>query len=677
MTRQTATCARYLTPITSPSSRLLQRKCTCGQHMVAGEMCGDCQKGQLKLQRRAISEVDPAEVLPILHKVISQYPNQNLNPVTCTYIESRFRKDFSEVRSPTDVQEAESIQPDRVLVQKSLLGGHGFENLEIASRERFGIQAKLEIGQPNDKYEQEADRVADQVMRMPEPPTTRKTSNVVEASQLSRMSLAERAVLQHQSTEVEEVEENLEETTLQKKPVASSITPLVQRQVELPEKETFDVPHVVYEVLRSPGQPLKRPIRRFMESRFGQDFSQVRVHTTSKAATSARVLHANSFTVGRNIVFGAGQYSPETSSGRRLLAHELTHVIQQTGKIQPQIRDSQLRQPSMLILQRDEPERDESESSSPDLYDLVAQDLGKKDYADYLATSLKQTTFLGRSVAGIHQQLVDKLKEAEPKIQATLGQSYKITINSTLREKTSSMHAFGMAIDFDVLRNPYILNEAGESKLDEQLISAYDSIAYLILNRSSVIRDLKSGRRAFQEGEPNPVSNAYDQLLEESNAMKQYFEMMDDQVKLEDFLKNNWNRLNVRFWGPMEWPFNEGIPFSERLRRGVVESQAQIKRVYMILGGKDAQKRARPVASGGDRPFAPTSGGGSSGKGDPKTGFLNIPKEVVIALTDSGLAWGAIDLNGVSGDIQHFDTRLSGEGSKVYQLIQKYKRRKQ
>ncbi len=90
-------------------------------------------------------------------------------------------------------------------------------------------------------------------------------------------------------------------------------------------------PPIVHEVLRSPGQPLDSATRAFMEPRFGHDFSQVRVHTDALATESARAVHALAFTVAPHLVFDAGQYAPQTSNGRRLLAHELTHVIQQRG----------------------------------------------------------------------------------------------------------------------------------------------------------------------------------------------------------------------------------------------------------------------------------------------------------------------------------------------------------
>jgi outer membrane protein OmpA-like peptidoglycan-associated protein len=92
-----------------------------------------------------------------------------------------------------------------------------------------------------------------------------------------------------------------------------------------------EVPPIVHEVLRSPGQPLDPATRAFMEPRFGHDFNQVRVHTDAPAAESARAVDALAYTVGEHVVFGAGRYAPEAYGGRKLIAHELTHTIQQRG----------------------------------------------------------------------------------------------------------------------------------------------------------------------------------------------------------------------------------------------------------------------------------------------------------------------------------------------------------
>jgi hypothetical protein len=103
-----------------------------------------------------------------------------------------------------------------------------------------------------------------------------------------------------------------------------------------------EVPPIVHEVLRSPGQPLNPATRAYFESRFGQDFSQVRIHTDATAAESAWAVNALAYTVGRDVVFGSGQYVPATNDGRRLLAHELTHVVQQGGNAQTLQQDSKL-----------------------------------------------------------------------------------------------------------------------------------------------------------------------------------------------------------------------------------------------------------------------------------------------------------------------------------------------
>ena len=103
----------------------------------------------------------------------------------------------------------------------------------------------------------------------------------------------------------------------------------LQRSASGGARVSSGVPPIVHEVLRSPGQPLDRGTRAFMEPRFGQDFSHVRVHADSKAAESARAVSALAYTVGSDLVFGTAQYAPQSAGGIRLLAHELAHVVQQ------------------------------------------------------------------------------------------------------------------------------------------------------------------------------------------------------------------------------------------------------------------------------------------------------------------------------------------------------------
>jgi ribosomal protein S15P/S13E len=165
---------------------------------------------------------------------------------------------------------------------------------------RLSVQRKLTVGRTDDPLEHEADRVADQVMRMPDPAPTIGPAPL----QISR-----------ECADCEKEDEDKEK--LQMKPAAAS------------QPQTGEAPGIVHNVLRSAGQPLDPASRAYFEPRFGHDFSGVRVHTDGRAAESAVSIGASAYTAGSNIAFAEGRYSPATSPGRRLLAHELTHVVQQ------------------------------------------------------------------------------------------------------------------------------------------------------------------------------------------------------------------------------------------------------------------------------------------------------------------------------------------------------------
>jgi len=200
------------------------------------------------------------------------------------------------------------------------------------------IQAKLTVGPAHDESEREADRVADEVMRMPEPmaavsvqrapPTIQRLCHECEEEkeeELKRSPIAS----QRMCTECEE-EVQRESALVQRK--CSECEELHRQHAtvrsEAPSADP-SAPPIVSAVLRSPGASMDHPIRTFMEDRFGTDFSSVRIHTDATAAESARAVNARAYTVGSNVAFGAGQYAPDSTVGRRLLAHELTHVIQQ------------------------------------------------------------------------------------------------------------------------------------------------------------------------------------------------------------------------------------------------------------------------------------------------------------------------------------------------------------
>ncbi|HET7835435.1 MAG TPA: DUF4157 domain-containing protein [Variovorax sp.] len=141
------------------------------------------------------------------------------------------------------------------------------------------LQAKLEISEPGDVCEQEADRIASQAVR-----------------------------------------------------ADGGAAPLAIRPYSSrTDGASEQVPASVMQTLASAGRPLEPEVRRDMEHRFGYDFARVRVHSDALATVSAREVHAHAYTVGRDVVFNEGRYSPGTREGRQLIAHELTHVVQQNA----------------------------------------------------------------------------------------------------------------------------------------------------------------------------------------------------------------------------------------------------------------------------------------------------------------------------------------------------------
>jgi LAS superfamily LD-carboxypeptidase LdcB len=227
----------------------LQRKCACGQHTIAGAECEECcQKREATLQRTAVSSALVNALPPVVHEALSS-PGQPLDGATREFMEPRFGYDFSSVLVNTNAPKI--------------------------------IQTKLAVNEPGDEDEQEADRIAETVMRMPDSGSTGKH-------------------------------------TVQAK--------------EVPD-DTPEVPHDVdtyISTIQGRGQSLSESVRNFFEPRFGYDFSQVRIHTDHQASESAQKVNALAYTIGSDIVFDAGQYIPESSAGKRLLAHELAHVVQQS-----------------------------------------------------------------------------------------------------------------------------------------------------------------------------------------------------------------------------------------------------------------------------------------------------------------------------------------------------------
>lgn len=191
------------------------------------------------------------------------------------------------------------------------------EKINTAKKNPFfkpTIQKKLSVGSANDTYETEADAMANKVMRMQEP-----QQNVSHTG----------ALVQRKCTHCEQEEK------LRMKPSAENISSLIQKSPTENGGESQAPSHVENQInsSRGGGSSMDHSTKSFMENRFGTDFSDVKIHTGSQAAQMSRELNAQAFTVGNDVYFNEGKYSPNTDSGKHLLAHELTHTVQQSSLI--------------------------------------------------------------------------------------------------------------------------------------------------------------------------------------------------------------------------------------------------------------------------------------------------------------------------------------------------------
>ncbi len=239
----------------------------------------------------------------IAHRPSSKTSSQSDKPVP-KITESERKPDstpsnnYSNLNPPADVFGKKSSPSPRHQENSGAGKTAGSNQGALRALGSSSIQAKLTVNTPGDSFEQEADQVAEQVLQMADPLDAHSDNSTSPST---------------------------------------AKTPSIQRKVSPNNGNATAAPPVVQQTLNSPGQPLDASARSYFEPRFGQDFSQVRVHSNAKSAESAQALNAAAYTVGQNIVFDAGTYQPGTSSGNRLLAHELSHTIQQRS-VNPMIQ---------------------------------------------------------------------------------------------------------------------------------------------------------------------------------------------------------------------------------------------------------------------------------------------------------------------------------------------------
>ncbi len=248
------------------------------------------------------------------------------------------------------------------------------------------LQAKFKIGQPEDEYEQEADRVAGQVMRMPEPTVSEKKDCDGESISIQR-----------KCPKLEQYEK------MQSKPLEN-----------IPQAQGKETPEVAPELeedinyMSGRGHPLPDQVRSFLEPRFGYDFNLVRIHADHRADRLTRSVNALAFTTGHDIYFRSGAYNSTSRDGLHLLAHELTHTVQQTGDVKAKQFS---RQPDIQmkcsVCNSEELQRFLDISSAPKLiqrerWDLVGPDAAscKEKIAEDTAECADETNIYCSTVGG-------------------------------------------------------------------------------------------------------------------------------------------------------------------------------------------------------------------------------------------------------------------------------------
>ncbi|WP_205504338.1 eCIS core domain-containing protein [Rufibacter psychrotolerans] len=222
-----------------------------------------------------------------------------------------------------------------------------------------GVQRSIEVGQPGDRYEQEADAMAEKVLQKPPAGSAEKQDQ--EKLQTKPLAQGISPVSPRQNQDREEInyqEETQPEISRKESPTTgepATVTPAVEGQLHSS---------------KGSGAPLPTKTRQEMEEGFGADFSGVRTHTGPEAAQLSQDLGAQAFTHGQDIYFNSGKYAPETQAGKKLLAHELTHTVQQTGGGNVQKKD--------FIQKEEQPKKSLGEASADELKAYAAEPTSKK-----------------------------------------------------------------------------------------------------------------------------------------------------------------------------------------------------------------------------------------------------------------------------------------------------------
>jgi len=209
---------------------------------------------------------------------------------------------------------------------------------EEENEEQSGtIQHKLTVSQPGDPFEREADHVAEQVMNGPVPNELDEEEPTLAAPSISTLTGNAGPIGREEDEQDENIAEPEEEVEEQEKKLDISSLLSLKGKSNNTRTPSAKVTKQIH-AMQGHGKPMDEALRSFFEPRFQRDFSNVRIHTDGRAAETTKSLNAKAYTLGKDIAVSPDEYQPNTQAGRKLLAHELTHVVQQSNHVQTIMR---------------------------------------------------------------------------------------------------------------------------------------------------------------------------------------------------------------------------------------------------------------------------------------------------------------------------------------------------
>jgi hypothetical protein len=449
---------------------------------------------------------------------------------------------------------------------------------------RLKVQPKLTLGSPGDFYEEEADRTANRIMQVHDSP------------------------VQRPKVPEKEVEIQPKNSSGQ----APEMTRHIESRINPPQ---------------SAGQAMPGSERLFFEPRFGFDFSDVRVHSNEPDADAAQSIQARAFTWGRNIVFGSGQYSPGTPGGRRLMAHELTHVVQQSGGLKGRGVSALTARNSRhsAVIQRKVSSRygKIEDNLTYGIFDWAITDAEAREVLEILQKEKDPRTFedtlAEMEKEGLLERLLDNISDEDQKTYGTLISTIKETRKSA--QVVSAKIEYLMSYDiFD-----WAITDA-EAKQVLDALKALQPQAYK-LNETLVSLPQKYLNRFFENlsGEHKKADDSFLSTLrilakqEAQKILKDLLDLKGSPEELRDELvampkrkyENFWEYLpedevqrNVRFFQEMEMIRQTGMTFEEMgaKQREFMQAEADIHAVEKEPEEKEEKKKEKPDVKKEEKP---------------------------------------------------------------------------